>query len=83
MIACGQVVSDTEDGGTGKRLHLELTCGFHMNVPPLVSDNLGNSVKFIFRSENYKLNHRGVSAISLTAAMSSGVKERLMQESEI
>lgn len=54
-----------------------------MNVPPLVSDNLGNSVKFIFRSENYKLNHRGVSAISLTAAMSSGVKERLMQESEI
>lgn len=29
------------------------------------------------------LSHRGVSAISLTAAMSSGVKERLMQESEI
>lgn len=27
------------------------------------------------------LSHKGVSAISLTAAMSSGVKERLMQES--
>lgn len=54
-----------------------------MNVAPLVSDSLGNSVKFIFRSENNMLSHRRAPAISLAAAMISGVIEKLMQESEI